>query len=93
MYNRLVLPLVAASAWWILACDAAVRGDLTGYDRASSAAIEIGASGLVEMDMAVVAHSQIISALAFLVSTPINSRESVGRRLKRGSVEGGGAGL
>ena len=49
-------PLVAASAWWILACDAAARGDLSTYDRCAREAIELGQRGVVEVDMATVAQ-------------------------------------
>ena len=49
-------PMVAASAWWILACDAAVRGNLSGYDRAAGQAIEVGGTAIVEVDMATVAQ-------------------------------------
>lgn len=49
-------PLVAAAAWWILACDAAARGDLTTYDRCSGEAIAVGPRAIVELDLAKVAQ-------------------------------------
>jgi tetratricopeptide (TPR) repeat protein len=49
-------PLIASSCWWIVAHDAALRGDLLAYDKAADAAIAAGDNPFVEEDLAVVAQ-------------------------------------
>lgn len=44
-------PLIAVSAWWIVAAEAAARADLAAFDRAADAAIATGAVVVVEEDL------------------------------------------